>query len=146
MSAFSVLFVIYGFIQLTKEDTELHRVCFAWGLLLKKEKVWFSAPQPFGMGIGFGEGIGVSPSSAASHRNSEILWVSWGTPGDCYHFLFLTVFWSLWFLMALSCVAGMECVQNRWTWIFMNSHFAESCAEISSLQVVPLLLFPGVIQ
>lgn len=42
----SVLFVIYGFIQLTNEDTELGSVCFAWGLILKKKKPDFLLPSP----------------------------------------------------------------------------------------------------
>lgn len=105
---------------------------------LKKEKPDFLLPSPLVWVLVLVREVMYLPVQL---RHTETFWFCgylWGPPGDCYCFLLSTVFRSLRFLIAILCVAGRDRVQNRWTWILMNSHFAESYAQISSLHICAL--------
>lgn len=102
----------------------------------KKEKAWLSAPQPFWCGCWFWWGKScIYQLNCFTLKLSDSVGIS-GKHLVPYCFLSSTVFRSLWFLVALLCVAVRECVQNRWTWGV--SHFAEFYAQISSLCVYAL--------
>ena len=100
---------------------------------LKKKKPDFLLPSPLAWELVLVREVMYLPAQLLHAETLRFCGCLWGTPSDCYCFLLSAVFRSLWFLIALLCVARRACVQNRWTWGV--SHFAESRAEISSLHV-----------